>query len=54
MLATGFDYIRDSPWTLIAAALALAITTIGITLFGEALRDVVDPKLAGRRRGRVT
>lgn len=54
MLATGFTYVRESPWTLIAASLALAITTIGITLFGEALRDVVDPKLAGRRRGRLT
>ena len=54
MLSTGFVYVRESPWTLIAAALALAITTIGITLFGESLRDVVDPKLAGRRRGRVT
>jgi peptide/nickel transport system permease protein len=53
MLSTGFVYVRDSPWTLIAAALALAITTIGITLFGESLRDVVDPKLAGRRRGRA-
>jgi len=54
MLSTGFDYVRESPWTLIAAACALAITTIGITLFGESLRDVVDPKLAGRRRGRMT
>jgi peptide/nickel transport system permease protein len=54
MLAGGFRYVRESPWTLLAAALALAITTIGITLFGEACRDVVDPKLAGRRRGRVT
>ena len=54
MLSTGFDYVRESPWTLIAAGSALAITTIGITLFGEALRDVVDPKLAGRRRGRMT
>ena len=53
MLSTGFVYVRESPWTLIAAALALAITTIGITLFGESLRDVVDPKLAGRRRGRA-
>jgi peptide/nickel transport system permease protein len=53
MLSTGFVYVRDSPWTLIAAAFALAITTIGITLFGESLRDVVDPKLAGRRRGRA-
>jgi peptide/nickel transport system permease protein len=54
MLSTGFDYVRESPWTLLAASMALAITTIGITLFGESLRDVVDPKLAGTRRGRAT
>ena len=53
MLDDGFSYIRESPWTLLAASLALVITTIGITLFGEALRDVVDPKLAGSRRGRA-
>lgn len=54
MLDDGFAYVRESPWTLVAASLALAITTVGITLFGEALRDLFDPKLAGRRRGRVT
>lgn len=53
MLDDGFSYIRESPWTLLAASFALAITTIGITVFGESLRDVIDPKLAGSRRGRA-
>jgi ABC-type dipeptide/oligopeptide/nickel transport system permease subunit len=28
------------------------VTTLGFTMFGETLRDVVDPRLAGMRRWR--
>jgi ABC-type dipeptide/oligopeptide/nickel transport system permease subunit len=31
-------------------ALALMITTLSFTLFGETLRDILDPRLAGSRR----
>jgi ABC-type dipeptide/oligopeptide/nickel transport system permease subunit len=33
-------------WT----GLTLMITTLGFTLLGETLRDLIDPRLAGARR----
>jgi peptide/nickel transport system permease protein len=50
ILADGFNRIRNSPWPVLWAGLALMLTTLGFTLFGETLRDVLDPKLAGSRR----
>ena len=32
------------------AGLTLVVTTLGFTLFGETLRDVLDPRLSGTRR----
>jgi len=49
ILADGFSFIRRSPWPITWAGLALLVTTLGFTLFGEALRDVLDPQLAGTR-----
>jgi peptide/nickel transport system permease protein len=50
ILSDGFKYVRNTPWPIIWAGLALAITTLGFTLFAETLRDVLDPKLSGTRR----
>jgi len=50
ILADGFAKIRNSPWPVVFASLTLMITTLGFTLFGETLRDVLDPKLSGTRR----
>jgi len=49
ILSDGFDYIRRSPWPITWAGLTLIVTTLGFTLFGEALRDVLDPRLSGTR-----
>lgn len=49
ILSDGFDHIRRSPWPITWAGLTLIITTLGFTLFGEALRDVLDPALSGTR-----
>jgi peptide/nickel transport system permease protein len=43
ILADGFARIRQSPWPVIVACLALMLTTLGLTLFSEALRDALDP-----------
>jgi peptide/nickel transport system permease protein len=45
ILKTGYSYIRTSPWIVIFGAIALILATLGFTLFGEALRDNLDPKL---------
>jgi peptide/nickel transport system permease protein len=50
ILADGFSKIRTSPWPVLWAGLTLMLTTLGFTLFGETLRDLLDPKLSGSRR----
>jgi peptide/nickel transport system permease protein len=50
ILSDGFDFIRNSPWPILWAGLTLMLTTLGFTLFGETLRDVLDPRLAGTWR----
>lgn len=48
ILNDGYSYIRNSPWPIIAGGIPLILVTLGFTFFGEALRDIFDPKL--RRR----
>ncbi len=49
ILSDGFNFIRQSPWPITWAGLTLIVTTLGFTLFGETLRDVLDPRLSGTR-----
>ena len=49
ILSDGFNFIRQSPWGITWAGLTLIIVTLGFTLFGETLRDVLDPRLSGTR-----
>ena len=49
ILNEGYLVIRSSPWPVIAGGIPLVLTTLGFTLLGEALRDVFDPKLRGKR-----
>ncbi|MDW4548232.1 ABC transporter permease [Defluviimonas sp. D31] len=48
LLADGYALIRNTPWLIIAGGIPLILTTLGFTFLGEALRDVVDPKLRGK------
>lgn len=52
IMSDGFDRVRDTPWPVLWAGLALMVTTLGFTLLGEVLRDVYDPRLSGLRRWR--
>ena len=45
ILQEGFGLIRVAPWIVIAGGIPLIITTLGFTFLGEALRDMLDPKL---------
>lgn len=47
ILADGFHFIRNSPWPITWAGITLMLTTLGFTLFGETLRDVLDPRFSG-------
>jgi peptide/nickel transport system permease protein len=53
MLADGFNSIYQAPWAVLFASLALAIATVGFLMFGEALRDVLDPRMKGVSRWRA-
>ncbi|MCW3780972.1 ABC transporter permease [Defluviimonas salinarum] len=48
LLSDGYALIRNTPWLIIAGGIPLILTTLGFTFLGEALRDVVDPKLRGK------
>jgi peptide/nickel transport system permease protein len=54
ILADGFGRVRDSPWPVLFAGLALMITTLGFTMLGETLRDIVDPRVARLSRWQRT
>jgi peptide/nickel transport system permease protein len=42
------EYALTAPWIAIFPGLAIALAVFGISLFGDALRDALDPKLRGR------
>ncbi len=42
------DYATTAPWIAIVPGLAIVLTVLGFSLFGDALRDAIDPKLRNR------
>ena len=44
---TGRLYMFDAPWMAIWPGVALAVVVYGINMFGDALRDILDPRLRG-------
>jgi peptide/nickel transport system permease protein len=49
LIQDGYQFLSDSPIPVIVASAALALATLGFTLFGEALRDAVDPRIRQER-----
>jgi len=52
MISGGLDYLRTAPWLSLAPGVVITLTVLGFNLLGDALRDVMDPKLGGDARGR--
>jgi len=46
LIYDGYAYLSDSKLPVAVASAALGLATLGFTLFGEALRDAVDPRLS--------
>lgn len=44
MLYEGQSYYRTAPWLIAAPGVAIFITVVGFNLFGEGLRDALDPR----------
>ncbi len=43
----GRQYMFQAPWMVLWPGVALAIVVYGINMFGDAVRDLVDPRLRG-------
>jgi ABC-type dipeptide/oligopeptide/nickel transport system permease subunit len=41
--------LQSAPWLVWAPALAISLTVLSFNLLGDALRDVLDPRLRGSR-----
>jgi peptide/nickel transport system permease protein len=49
MISNGRSFVDKAPWISLAPGIAMSITVIGISLLGDGLREVLDPRLSGRR-----
>lgn len=47
MLDEGKDYIFSAWWLITFPGIAIILTTLGVNLFGDWLRDTLDPELKG-------
>ncbi|MDQ3461334.1 MAG: ABC transporter permease [Deinococcota bacterium] len=47
MLADSRDYMLLSPWVSVFSGLAILVASLGFNLFGDGLRDLLDPTLRG-------
>jgi peptide/nickel transport system permease protein len=46
---TGRAYMLQSPWLSVWPGLAISLVVFGFNMLGDALRDVLDPRLRGSR-----
>lgn len=51
MISGGLDYLRVAPWLSLSPGIVITVTVLGFNLLGDALRDVLDPKLGSSARG---
>jgi peptide/nickel transport system permease protein len=45
--SVGRNYMLQAPWLVLWPGLALALVVYGVNIFGDAVRDLVDPRLKG-------
>ena len=45
----GLSYMYQAPWLAIWPGVALSVAVFGFNMFGDALRDLLDPRLRGSR-----
>lgn len=48
ILSDGKNYLFDAPWLTIIPGLAILVVVLSFNLFGEGLRDILNPKLRER------
>jgi peptide/nickel transport system permease protein len=47
MLSDGRVLMELAPWLVVMPGIAIVLAILGFNLLGDALRDVLDPKLRG-------
>lgn len=45
MIADGRQILETSPWISVGPGIAITLTVLGFNLFGDGLRDLLDPRL---------
>ena len=48
IMADGREYFERGPWVLTLTGLAISLSLLGLNLFGDGLRDLMDPRLRER------
>ena len=48
MISNGRSFVDDAPWISLAPGLAMSLLVIGVSLLGDGLRQVLDPRVRGR------
>ncbi len=46
MIAEARPFIESAPWVVLAPGVALGMTAIGVSLMGDGIREMLDPRLA--------
>ena len=47
ILSEGRLYIQQAPWLVLYPGAAIMLTVFGLNMFGDGLRDLLDPKIRG-------
>ena len=47
VISGGRDFVRTNPWISVSAGLVIMITVMALNLLGDALRDILDPRMRG-------
>lgn len=45
MIADAIPYVSQAPWLVVAPAVAIGVTTVGFNVFGDGLRDFLNPQV---------
>lgn len=49
MISDGRPFLRSSPWVSIFPGMAIALSVLAFNMFGDGLRDALDPRLKGEQ-----
>ncbi|MBW2624083.1 MAG: hypothetical protein JRD68_14340 [Deltaproteobacteria bacterium] len=49
----GLPFMLQGPWLAVFPGIAISITVFGFNMLGDAVRDLLDPRLTGTGTGRL-